>query len=477
MREIPALHKVLFTTPPLSLEKRYGSLAGGGSSSPSLGILMLAAVARQNGYNSYAIDASALNLSEQELLRQVTSINPEVVCISATTLAISNANAIALQIKQLLPTVTIIVGGPHCTAVPMETMKRFSALDIAVVGEGEITIIELLDALCAGNSCDSIVGIVYRDGTRLINTGRRPLICNLDTLPFPAWDLLAGFPERYVPAPFKVLNLPAATLVTSRGCPNTCIFCDRSVFGSSCHAFSAEYIISQIIDLHQRYGIREFSFEDDTFITFKGRLRDICERLIALNLNISWTCLGRVNHVSADNLELMRRAGCWQISFGIESGSQEILNRVNKGITLDEIRHAVRLSREAGIKTKGFFILGHPGESKETLRMTLALALELQLNDISVSLMTPFPGSELHDRVHEFGTFNDDWENMNLLNAVFVPHGLTRKDLEAAQKELLRCFYLRPHIVADYVLRLVRKPALAKGFWTGLQSLIKQMVR
>jgi radical SAM superfamily enzyme YgiQ (UPF0313 family) len=249
------------------------------------------------------------------------------------------------------------------------------------------------------------------------------------------------------------------------------------VFGSSCHAYSADYVVGQMEELHQRYGIREFAFEDDTFITFKSRLKEICERLIDLRLDISWTCLGRVNHVTADNLKLMRRAGCWQISYGIESGSQEILALINKRVTLDQVRRAVRLTREAGLRSKGFFILGHPGETRETLRMTTDFALELPLDDISVCLMTPFPGTELYEQAAEFGEFDPDWGNMNLLNIVFIPHGLTRNDLEAAQKELIRRFYFRLRVVADYGMRLIRNPAMAKGLWNGLRSVVRSTMK
>jgi radical SAM superfamily enzyme YgiQ (UPF0313 family) len=346
-----------------------------------------------------------------------------------------------------------------------------------VVGEGELTLIELLNALQESRPLADVPGLVIRVGQSLQATAQRAFIADLDSLPSPAWDLLQGFPERYLPAPFKVQKLPAATLVTSRGCPNTCIFCDRSVFGSSCHAYSADYVVRQMVDLHHRYGIREFSFEDDTFVTFKARLREICTRLIDLKLDISWSCLGRVNHVTPENLELMRRAGCWQISYGIESGSQEILTLINKRITPDQVRQAVRLTGNVGIRSKGFFILGHPGESLKTLRMTHSFALELPLHDISVSLMTPFPGTELYARAAEFGDFDPDWERMNLLNTVFVPRGLTQADLEETQKQLIRSFYFRPRIIADYGRRLCKNPAIAKGLAGGFFSLIRSTRR
>jgi len=463
--------KVFFSTPPLSLQERYGSLAGGGSTSPSLGILILAAVARNEGFDCTVVDASALALTQDVLLERLEGIRPDILCISSTTLGIRNAGSLAAEAKRMIPSLKVVVGGPHITAAPLETMERFSAFDIAVIGEGELTLDELLLALSSGNSLSAVQGLIFREGNDLIDTGRRPFIRDLDSLPFPAWDLLEQFPNRYLPAPFKVMKLPAAILVTSRGCPNKCIFCDRSVFGSSCHGYSAEYVVKQMSELYHRYGIREFSFEDDTFITFRNRLKEICERLIELRLDISWTCLGRVNHVTAENLRLMRKAGCWQISFGIESGSAEILTLINKRVTLDQVRQAVLLSREAGIRSKGFFIIGHPGETHDSIRTTIDFALELPLDDISVSLMTPFPGTELYRRAAEFGEFDPDWGNMNLLNIVFIPHGLTRNDLVAAQKELLRRFYFRPRILFDYGKRLLSNPHMAKGLWNGFKSL------
>lgn len=421
------------------------------------------------------VDASALALAEKELLQRLQAADPDLIGISSTTLGIAGAASCAAAAKQLLPRAKVVVGGPHVTAAPRETMERFSSFDLAVVGEGEATLAELLGALDSGDLAN-VQGIVYRDPAgRLHDTGRRSFITDLDSLPDPAWDLLEGFPDRYLPAPFKVRRLPAATLVTSRGCPNTCIFCDRSVFGASCHAFSAENVVRQMTALYERHGIREFSFEDDTFITFKPRLKEICERLIDLKLPLSWTCLGRANHVTADNLRLMRRAGCWQISFGIESGSQRVLSLINKRTTLERIRQAVVETREAGIHAKGFFIVGHPGEDQQSLRQTVDFALGLPLNDISVSLMTPFPGTELYRRAEEFGTFDRDWDAMNLLNAVFVPHGLDRKELEQAQGELIRRFYLRPRVVADYCGRLARNPAMAKGLLKGVYAVLRSL--
>jgi radical SAM superfamily enzyme YgiQ (UPF0313 family) len=452
------------------MEERYGSLAGAGSSLPSLGILFLAAMTRQHGFPTVLVDAAATNLGPESLLTCVKNERPDVLGLSATTFSIYHAAAFASRVRELLPDIKVIIGGPHVSAAPVETMQRFPEFDVAVIGEGEETIIELLKALDSSSPLETISGIVLRCEGNIVTTGRRDFLTNLDQLPYPAWDILDGFPDRYPPATFKVKKLPAASLVTSRGCPNRCIFCDRSVFGSNCHAFSAEYVVGMIRHLVEQFGIRELSFEDDTFITFKKRLVAICQGIIDLGLDISWTCLGRVNSIDADILALMKKAGCWQISFGIESGSQEILTAIHKNVTLEQIQRAVNLCHEAGIFSKGFFIVGHPGETRETLKMSLDFALQLPLDDISVTMLTPFPGTEIYERAAEFGTFDSDWSRMNLLNTVFIPHGLTHEILEQYQRDILKQFYLRPRIIIGYLRRLAANPAMIKGFISGSKA-------
>jgi len=466
--------KIFFATPPISMEDLYGSLSGAGSRLPSLGILYLAAITRKNGFQTALADASALSLTKLDLLNYIEIERPDVLGLTATTFSIFHAADFAKAVKENYPNMTIIIGGSHVTATPKETMERFPVFDIAVIGEGEETIIDLLVALNSKAPLHNILGIIFRHDKDIISTGRRQFIQDLDKLPYPAWDLLKGFPNKYLPAPFKVRKYPAVSLVTSRGCPNKCIFCDRSVFGSSCHAFSAEYVIGMIRHLVVQYGIREFSFEDDTFITFKKRLFAICQGIIDLGINISWTCLGRVNSVDGETLELMRRAGCWQISFGIESGAQEILNVIHKNITLAQIQRAVDLCREAGILTKGFFIVGHPKETHETLSKTLELAIRLPLDDISVTMLTPFPGTEIYKRASEFGEFESDWSKMNLLNIVFIPYGLTHKDLDDYQRKISKRFYFRPRIIFNYLKRLVANPAMTKHVFLAARAFIKK---
>ena len=304
---------------------RYGDLSDAGNLTPSLGLLILAAVVREKGYRVALLDAAAENLSFEEALERVETIRPNVVGFSATTLSILGAERFAETLKQRRPQTRTIVGGPHVTAVPRDTLNRCSHLDIAVLGEAEDTILDLLNALAAGGDVPKVSGVAYRDSDgNIVQTQRRDGVTDMNALPHPAWDLLPGFPERYNPPYFKVQRLPSTSIVTSRGCPYQCTFCDTSVFGSKVRGYSAEYLVDMLRRLATDYGIRDITFEDDTFMFLPQRLRAVCEALIQSDLNLSWACNSRVDLAKPDLLKLMRRAGCWYISFGIDQAAKLI---------------------------------------------------------------------------------------------------------------------------------------------------------
>lgn len=440
--------RIALVSPPLSLEARYGILARAGSSSASLGLLSLAAVARKEGDEPHIFDGCTYD----QVISGITAVRPGIVGLTATTLSIFDAHRVAAGVKSVLPDTTVVIGGPHVSAVPVETMRRFPKFDIAVIGEGEDTLRDILSAESYGYR--GIPGLAVRDGEKVVLTGARDRIKDLDSLPLPAWDLLPGFPKRFRPSILRYRQLPAATVVTSRGCPNNCIFCDRTIFGRSCRFYSAGYIIEMIRELHEKYGVRELVVEDDTFVMKKSRVMEICDGIRNIGAGITWTCLGRVDMVDRELLTAMKAAGCWQIGYGIESGDQSILDFVSKNIDLEKAKEVLRMTREAGIKTKAFFIVGFPGETKETLRKTMDFALNEPLDDISAFKLTPLPGSRLHDIAHEYGAFDDDWGRMNLLNTVFVPHGLTARDLDKAVLKMMRGFYSKPRVVFSHMRRV-----------------------
>lgn len=465
--------RVVLLTPPISLRIRYGPLAGAGSSMPALGLLYLAAFLRKEGFRPYVVEASALGLSLGETLKVIDEISPRYVGITSTTLTILRAGELAEGIKASNPDVKVIVGGPHVTAVPQETMERFRAFDLGVLGEGERTLAELIGALEGGGSLEDVDGIAFREGGGIRRTPPRKFIEDLDICPFPAWDLLPGFPVAYRPPPFKVMRLPAVSLVTSRGCPYGCTFCDTSVFGRRTRAHSADYVLEMVGELYRRYGVREVVFEDDTFLLSKDRVLRICEGLLRKGMKLSWSCNTRADLVDREVLREMKRAGCWRISFGIESGDQRTLDAEMKGLKLEQVERAVRLTVEAGISAKGFFMVGHPGETGDTLKRTLEFAKKLPLSDITVTALTPLPGSRLHGLAHRYGRFEDDWAKMNLLDVVFVPEGLTERRIVRFRRRMLREFYLRPRVVGSYLRRLLRNVGLLPGFLRGFVAFLR----
>lgn len=472
---------IVFVNPPLSLEERYGKLSGAGSTMPSLGLLSLAAAARANGFRSYILEASSLGLDYQATIEEIFKYSPDYVGITATTLSIYNAAKLAEKIKKMDERIPIIIGGVHLTAAPEETMSNFKQFDVGIIGEGEETVVELLQSDNKQRDLRDIRGLIIRDGESFHLTEKRPFIEDLDKLPLPVWDLLTGFPKAYHPPSFRFRRLPAASIVTSRGCPMKCIFCDRSVFGNKCRWFSAEYIIEMIKTLNRKYGVREILVEDDTFVISKPRLIAICEKLLKEDLNLSWSCLARVDMVDSETLFLMKRAGCWQISYGIESGAQEILDFIKKRITLEQIETALKWTKEAGIETKGFFMLGHPTETIDTIEKTIKFAKRIDLDDFSIFKFTPLPGSEIYKVASQYGKFNDDWKKMNLLETVFVPKGLTKNELEKYSRLALRRFYLRPKIILVYLKRIIVNPRnlskIFKGFIAFLQTIFERKDR
>lgn len=468
---------LLLITPPVTLRERYGKLAGAANTLPSLGILYLAAVLRQKGYSISVIESSSLGLTMEQAIEKISTIKPRYIGLTATTLTIMNARALASEIKKIDDRIQVIVGGPHITAIPEETMNLSPAFDIGVIGEGEETIKDLLEALESRGNLSTVQGIIFRHGDRVIKTSPRDFIKDLDSLPFPAWDLLEAFPGRYSPPPFRFKKLPAAYIVTTRGCPHQCIFCDRSVFGNKCRGHSAEYIMAMIEYLRIRFGVREILFEDDTFVTFKERLLGVCEGMLSQPIKTSWSCLGRADAVTPDLLRLMKRAGCWSISYGIETGDEGVMKFIGKKTTLDKIEQAVRWTKEAGLLSKGFFIIGHPVDTHETIRKTMEYALSLPLDDISISMMTPFPGSRIYDLASQYGEFTDDWTRMNELEAVFIPKGMTKPDLENYSRELYRKFYLRPSKIINYLGRVINAPRSLPLYLKGLSAFLRGTAR
>lgn len=466
--------RLLLTSAPLTLADRYGDYASAASTEPSFGLVSLAASALKAGAEVRLIEASSCSLDVNRTLKTVTDFAPDILGISATTLGIIPSAALASAVKSTTPQTLTVIGGCHVSSLPVETMTEFPEFDIGVVGEGEHTLTEIVEAVRIGNSRPtSIQGTCARTGSGIVNNPRRSPIENLDSLPLPAWHLLEGFPRRFKPSPARIMHWPCASIVMTRGCPNACTFCDRSVFGRKCRSYSPGYAADLCEDLTRNYGVRELLIEDDTFIISRDNVARFCEELIRRKLDLSWSCLGRADRIELGLLKLMRKAGCWHMSFGIESGDENILKSVNKNLNLTQISSALQDCRSAGIRTKGFFMVGFPGESPASLTATESLVRKLPLDDITVMHLTPFPGSELYIQAQTAGTFDRNWRNMNALNPVFIPHGMTVSSLEQARNRILHTFYSRPDVALRHAVHAVKHPALIPHYLSGAMTLLK----
>lgn len=442
--------KVLLINAPTSFEQIYGDwdLSSLDTYSPPLGILHIASYIRSHGHEPEILDLQVNPFDIGGVVDRILAREPDVVGISSMTINSTNASRIASELKKNGVSSPVVLGGAHASAVPIETLKRFHCVDYVVIGEGELTFLELLQAIEGRGDVSEIRGIGwrYKDGTIRINE-QRPLIASLDTLPLPAWDLLDGFPKSYPHSIIETKRSPAASIMTSRGCPFHCTFCDHQIFGCRVRDFSAEYTIKMIRHLYEEYGIRDLMIFDDNFLINTKKLEAICHAIIRDRLEISWYCMGHAKTMKIERLKMIRKAGCWFIEIGIESGNDKILELIQKKTTKGEIQEAVSNAKLAGLKVKGNFIFGLPGETEETLDESIRFATEIPIDYFQQNFLTIWPGCELSLNPAHYGEFEPDWEKLAHQRITFVPRGLTKEILIGKSKEAFRRFYLRPRII------------------------------
>ncbi|MEI6348624.1 MAG: radical SAM protein [Bacteroidota bacterium] len=459
-------NKIYFLYPPISKQERYSSDIGnaGGEQIP-LGVYYLASFIRQYNYEVKITDAEVLKFTATEIIEEIAAFNPKYVGISSTTVAFHRALEIAIEIRKVFPKICILLGGPHVTSNPEHALSS-GVFDFGVLREGEITLKELLETLNNNGNLSLVNGIAYlNESKKLVINSPREYIENLDELPFPAFDLLYDL-NLHTPPPSNYKTLPVINMITSRGCPSMCTFCDNSIFGRKYRKRSAENIVAEIKHLQQLFGIKEFAFVDDTFLIDKKRIYALFELLEQENISFYWTCMSRINNTDYDFLKFLKSKGCWHISFGIETGDEGILKLIKKNISLEKTKDVIRWCKQLKIKTKGFFIIGHPGETLETINKTIKFACKLPLDDIVATINTPIPGSEQYAEASQYGSLDiADWSKYNYWRPVFVPNGLTQDVLLQKHREIYRKFYLRPRILLRYFLSFFGKGGL-KRFWT-----------
>lgn len=407
-----------------------------------IGILALAAWLEKHGHPTSVHDCLG-PVAPKGIEANATAIlatKPDLVGISATTCAFLEGVDLATEIKRQRPEIQIVVGNVHASSIGAPLLELFPELDFLCIGEGEGPMLELAD----GKAPRDIANLVWRDNGRIVANPRRSRILDLDTLPFPAYEKLAGFPQGYHLPLFSYVKRWGATMITSRGCPYTCSFCDRTVFERQYRSNSPEYIHAHMRHLRDRFGVRHINFYDDLFTANVKRVTALCEKLIREPLGMNFNCAIRTGHTPGDLLKLLKRAGALMVSLGIESADPEMMRRHKAGVTLDAVRDTVRQIHAAGLRAKGLFIFGLPGETPETVKTTSDFILSLNLDDMNMTKFSPLYGAPIWDECasNRSGEMQEDWRLMNCLNFVYRPEGFaSREEMDVLYNHHVRRFY------------------------------------
>ncbi|MBN1157004.1 radical SAM protein [Candidatus Woesearchaeota archaeon] len=412
---------------------------------PPQGISYIAAVLRNAGHHVEILDPTfkGFGYAKKGLIEK----DYDVLGISTYTKNHEAGLLMAKIAKEHHPSCIVVFGGVHPTILSEETIKD-DLVDIVVIGEGEETLLELAERLEKKKELKGVKGILYKKNKKVFRNPPRPLIENLDALPFPARDLLPM--HEYLNAKLGraawAVRQPATSMVSSRGCPFRCTYCSSHlIFGRRVRFRSPQNIIDEIKFLKKEYGLKGLTFVDDTFTLNKKLVTEFCGLLLKEKIKVDWVCNGRVDTVSKEMLRLMKKAGCKVIAFGVESGNQRILDDIlHKDITLERVERAFRWCREVGIKTDAYFMLGIPGETLADMKQSIRFAKKIKADVANFAVTNPLPKTELYDIAKKYGKITarrySDFDYMK--RSVFVSDTLNPRLIEKMQRQANRRFYL-----------------------------------
>jgi len=442
-----------------------------------LGLGYIAAFLREKGHSVSILDPEAQNLNQGELLEKIKAYCPDIVGISATTPDFKNALKVTDLVRKNIDTF-IILGGIHASSLPEYILKthpgRFDAL---CIGEGELTMLEICQYLEGKiKSLSEIKGICFQEKGGINRTPPRPFIEDVDSLPFPARDLVD--PDLYRPHAFNFRKGKTATIITSRGCPFRCIFCaSKLTLGGKFRARSPDNVLREIKHLIERYHVNHILIQDDTFTFDVERAKEICRQIVNEKLEIEWFAFSQVSKIDEELFSLMKRAGCYSIGFGIESADQEVLKSMRKVNTIEECSFAIKSAKKYGLKTQAYFIFGNKGDTKETVSKTIKFAIRTSPTLAFFNKLVPYPGTEIFQE--HFGTnYKDlDWRDFVPygINAVSGTGNLSKRDLQLLALKANFVFYFRPaQIIA--IIRTIKSSYELKEYLKCALALVLQMV-
>jgi len=418
---------------------------------PPLGLAYIAAVLEKNGISVRIIDAPALKMSSQEVVGELKKEYPSLIGITCTTPMMPHASELMRRIREEGIEAPIVCGGNHPTFCDEDTLR--SGADIVVRGEGEITFLELYETLKRGGDLRKVKGLSFFHNGELVRTPEREKIENLDSLPFPARHLLPM--NRY-----RALGLPHrfTTMIASRGCPMGCSFCASSAFhGRKLRIRSVSNVVDEIEEVIQKYNVEFITFMDDTFTLQKRWVESFCEEILQRGIEVKWGATARVDRMSLDLLRKMKKSGCVALFVGVESGDQEILDRITKNVALEQTRRAFENMRKVGILSIASVAIGYPGETRESIKKTMRFIEEIKPDYFVASIATPYPGTRFYEEMREKGLIiSDRWEDFTLFKSTIRCGELEPEELEKFRYEMMRRFYLKP----SNLLRMLRRDGL-----------------
>lgn len=444
-----------------------------GFGAPPLGLAYVASFLKQAGCDVRLIDLMFTARNWQEVKALIEKEAPKWVGISATTPQINEAFITAEIVKGIDPRIKVVIGGIHASALPQETLGNKN-IDILVYGEGEMTMLELVQ----GKIFDVIKGIFYKKDGVIIKNPCRELVENIDNFPYPLYEDL---PIAKYGTDYFGTNLG---IVSSRGCPYQCTYCAANTIHKRLYRKrSTENVMGEIEKMKHKFGVKRFSFYDDTFTLDQKRTIDICEALIRKNLRLEWNCLTRADNLTKPLLEIMKKAGCSCIQIGIESGDNTIRRLAKRKETIEEVTQAINWAKDAGMEVLGFFIIGLPYETKQTIQKTIDASKRLNIDYAQFSILVPLPGSEVWDMAKEeryLKIILPAWENFGRYGEPIIDlKDVNRKELSRLFVKAYRDFYLRPSYIIKRLsalrswqdfINLLKRGLMLLKFLSGLTS-------
>jgi len=415
---------------------------------PPLGIGYLAACVRARGHDVVILDLAKKRMNAGQGIRELVALNPDLIGISILSTAYLPARELISEIKRRLPGVPVVVGGPHITALPEDALKNLRVA-IGVVGEAELVFPQLVDRIADGEPIGDELPSICRvvDG-KVVCSQRLDFFKDLDSLPFPAWDLMD--PRTYPDLPHQLLHreFPVGSVMTSRGCPFDCTFCaSTTLWGRGWRARSPENVVDEIEMLVKDFQVKEIHIEDDNFTLKRSHAAAVCEEILRRGLDIVWCTPNgvRIDSLDEELVALMKRSGCYGLGFGIESGSQEVLDFNRKKLDLEKVAAKVEMVKKYGIETNGFFIIGLPGETIETIKETIRFAKRVPFDRANFGLLAPLPGSDIFQKyvLDKKRGQEIDYSAFNYFTP-FPLGDLTARELNRWQRRSVFSFYGRP---------------------------------